>query len=76
MLDKSRLKLVVALMAVAAVIIIAMAVYIFMNFSNLGLSQGIVMGIIGVVALFILMGVFAILVKTLNSPKKPSVPKK
>jgi hypothetical protein len=76
MLDKSRLKLVIALMAVAAVIIIAMAVYIFVNFSNLGLSQGIVLGIIGVVALFLLMGVFFILVKTLNSPKKPPVPKK
>lgn len=63
-------------MAVAAVIIIAMAVYIFVNFSNLGLSQGIVLGIIGVVALFLLMGVFFILVKTLNSPKKPPVPKK
>ena len=69
MIDKSRLKLVITLMAVIAVIIIAMAVYVFLNYSNMGLSQGIVLGIIGVIALFVLFGVFVILVKSLTARK-------
>jgi len=69
MMDKSRLKLVITLMALAAIIIIAMAVYVFLNFSNMGLSQGIILGIIGIIALFVLMGVFIVLARSLTSKK-------
>ncbi len=69
MIEKSRLKLVIALMAVAAVIIIAMAVYVFLNYSTLGISQGVILGIIGIIALFVLLGVFVILVRSLTQVK-------
>jgi hypothetical protein len=69
MMDKSRLKLVITLMALAAIIIIAMAVYVFLNFSNMGLSQGVILGIIGIIALFVIMGVFIVLARSLTSKK-------
>ena len=72
MIDKSKLKLIISLMGIAAIIIIALAVFVFINFSHMDLSQGIILGIIGVVALFIIMIVFIVFIRSFNSGKKPA----
>lgn len=76
MINKSKLKLVISLMAAAAVIIIGIAVYVFINFSQLELLQGIILAVIGIVALFIIMGVVTIMMRSMTSSNKTADTKK
>ncbi len=64
-----NLKMVVALMGIAAVIIVAMAIYVFLNFSSINLTSSIILIVVGVVVLLIISGIFYITIKGLN-PKK------
>ena len=56
-------------MSVVAVIIVAMAVYVFINFSNMDLTKGIILVVIGVIALFMIMGVLYILYRGMTAKK-------
>jgi hypothetical protein len=64
-----KLKLILALMSLVAVIIIGMAVYVFANFSNLHLTQGIILVVIGVIALVIVMVTVYLLYKSMTAKK-------
>lgn len=70
MINASRLRLVIGLMAAAAVIIIGMAVYLFTHFSSMDSTQGIILAIIAIAALFIVTGVMAVLFKSLTASNK------
>ena len=59
----TRLPLVMALMAVVAVVIIAMAVYIFTNFSSLDITRSIILAAIGVICMIVIMSAMIILAR-------------
>ncbi len=56
-------------MVIAAIIIIAMAIYIFLNFSAINLTNSIVLIAVGVIVLLIVMGILFAALKGIN-PKK------
>jgi hypothetical protein len=59
----SKNHLMVGILAVAAVIIIAMAVYIFTHFNSMELVQEIILICIALVVLVVIMGVLLMLVR-------------
>jgi hypothetical protein len=58
-----------ALMAIVAIIIVVIAVYIFTHLSGINLTQGIVLIATAVVGLLIIMGVILMLLKSITSKK-------
>ncbi len=76
MINTSKLKLAVVLMAIAGIVIIGMAVYVVIHFSNWELSQGIALAIVGVIALLIVMGAVIVLLKSVTSNNKTTTIKK
>jgi hypothetical protein len=64
-----KFKLIIALMSIVAIIIIAMAFYVFANFSNMDLTKGIILVVAGVVALFMVMGIVYILYRGMTAKK-------
>jgi hypothetical protein len=64
-----KLKLIIALMILVGVIIVGIAAYIVANFSNISSTQGIILIVIGAVALFLVMGVMFFLYKGLTAKK-------
>jgi hypothetical protein len=75
-MDKSRLKAVITLMALAAVIIIVMAILVAFNFAHLELGYGIILAIIGVIGLFIIGVVLLLFSRSVSSGKKTTSTKK
>ncbi len=65
----SKLQIIVALMTLVAVIIVAIAVYVFTHLSGINLTQGAVLIAVAVVGLFIIMGVIIILLRSINAKK-------
>ncbi len=63
-------------MAIAGIVIIGMAVYVIIHFSNMELSQGIALAIIGVIALLIVMSAVIVLLKSVTSNSKTTTMKK
>ena len=64
-----RLKLILALMSIVAVIIIGMAIYVFTNFSNIDLVRAIILAAVGVIALFIVFGTVYLLYRGMTAKK-------
>ena len=56
-------------MAIVAVIIVVIAVYIFTHLSGINLTQGIILIIIAVIGLLIIMGVILMLLRSIASKK-------
>lgn len=56
-------------MIIVAIIIVAMAVYVFNNFTNMNLTQGIILAVMGVIALFIVMGIIFLLYRGMTTKK-------
>ncbi len=66
----SKMRIVIALMGLVAVIIVALGVYVFTHFSaGISAGQGLVLVAIAVVGLFIIMGVIFILLKSIIANK-------
>jgi tellurite resistance protein TehA-like permease len=59
----------IALMAVGAVIIAAMAVIVILNFSSLSLTSSLILIAVGLLVLFMIMGVLIAFMRGANSKK-------
>jgi amino acid permease len=59
-------KLIITLMALVAVIIIGVAVYLFTRSSSLDMTTGIILVAIAVIGLLIILGVIFVLMRNLN----------
>lgn len=64
-----KLPLVLALMSVVAVIIVAMAVYVFVNFSSLDFTGSLIMIGIGLAGMLIILGVLIYLYRSAKNQK-------
>jgi hypothetical protein len=62
-------KLIIVLNAVVAVIIIAIAAYTFSNYSTIGMSQGLIMIAVGIVGIFIVLGIIIVLMRNIGGKK-------
>jgi hypothetical protein len=62
-------RLIVTLLAVVAVVIIAAAVYLYINFSTLSMTQGIVLIAIALVVLLVSLATIIIFVRTAINKK-------
>jgi hypothetical protein len=65
----SKFQIVYALMALVAVTIVAVAIYVFTHLSGIDMRQGIILVVIAIIALFIIMGVIFMLLKSMISKK-------
>jgi len=62
--------IVIALMALVAVIIVALGIYVFTHLSaGISAGQGLVLAAIAIAGLFIIMGVIFILLKSIIAKK-------
>jgi hypothetical protein len=61
-----RFKVVITLISIAAVIIIAMAIYVILNFSSIDLTRSIVLIAIGLLVLFTVMVILLMLLRGIN----------
>jgi hypothetical protein len=52
-----KFKLIISILAAAAIVIMAMAIYIFTHFKSMSLASEIILAAIGVLILFLLMGI-------------------
>ena len=64
-----NIRLIISLMAAVAVLIIAMAAYIIFNYANIDSGRGIFLVVIGIIGLFIILGVIIVITKSLFSKK-------
>lgn len=64
-----KFPLILALMAIVAVIIIAMAIYVFTNFSRIDFMQSLILIGIGVAGIIIVVVILVILYKSNTSRK-------
>jgi nitrate reductase gamma subunit len=62
-------KLILILNAVVAVIIIAIAAYTFSNYSTIDKTQGLIMIAVGIIGIFIVLGIIIVLMRSLNNKK-------
>lgn len=65
----SKIKLILALMTIVAIIVIAMAVYVFTNFSAMDVTRSIILIVIAIVGMIIIMGILILIYKN-NNPRK------
>jgi multisubunit Na+/H+ antiporter MnhC subunit len=64
-----KLRLIISLMAIVAVIIISIAIYIFTHLNSIDMMQGLILISIAVVGLFLIMGVILMLMKSITAKK-------
>jgi hypothetical protein len=57
-------------MGVVAIVIIAMAVYVFTHFSTIEFNQALILGGIGIAALLIVMGMLLVLMRVISRKKE------
>ena len=63
-------RMIVGLMVAVAVIIVGIAAYTFSHFSAISVNQGLILIAVGVIGIFIIMGIIILLVKSINMKKK------
>jgi hypothetical protein len=64
-----KLQLVIPLMALMAVIIIGLAVYLFVNYSGIDITQGIILIAVAAVVLLVVMGVMILILRSAANKK-------
>jgi hypothetical protein len=64
-----KLQLVIPLMALMAVIIIGLAVYLFVNYSGIGITQGIILIAVAAVVLLVVMGIMILVMRSAANKK-------
>jgi hypothetical protein len=65
----SKLQLIIALMAVVAVIIVGLAVFVFTHLSGIVLNQGIVLIVIAVIGLLLVTVIIFLLFRIITAKK-------
>jgi hypothetical protein len=63
----SKVRLAIILMAIVALIIIGLAVFVFTHLSGISLDQGIILIVVAVIGLFLVMGIIIMLLRNINA---------
>ena len=67
-----KLRLILSLMAIMAVIIIAIAVYLAGNYTTINLTQGVILIAVAVTGLLVFMGILIVAIRSSNSGPRGS----